>query len=40
MQLYGRPSDEELPGRDTRTRITIIDDDKPGQIYFKESKSV
>jgi hypothetical protein len=40
MQLYGRPSDEELPGRDTRTRITIIDDDKPGQIYFKETKSV
>jgi len=40
MQLYGHPSDEELVGQDTRTRITIIDDDKPGQIYFQESKAV
>lgn len=26
--------DEQLPGQDTRTRVTIIDDDKPGHIYF------
>jgi hypothetical protein len=40
MQLYHHPSDEELVGQDTKTRITIIDDDKPGQIYFQESKAV
>ena len=31
---------EALPGVDTRTRVTIIDDDKPGQIGFKEKNSV
>ena len=29
-----------LGGQDTKTRITIIDDDKPGQIVFKETKAV
>ena len=31
---------EELQGKDTRTRVTIIDDDKPGQICFEESKGI
>ena len=39
-QLYGADEGQELLGRDTQTRITIIDDDKPGQIVFKEAKAV
>ena len=31
---------KELVGKDTKTRVTIIDDDKPGQICFKDSKGV
>lgn len=27
-------------GKDTRTRVTIIDDDKPGQICFEETKGI
>ena len=30
----------ELQGKDTRTRVTIIDDDKPGQISFEETKGI
>ena len=30
----------ELAGKDTRTRVTIIDDDKPGQISFEETKGI
>lgn len=40
MQLYDVNTDAELDGKDCRTRITIIDDDKPGAIYFQESKTV
>lgn len=29
---------EQLKGKDTQTVVTIIDDDKPGNIYFEESK--
>lgn len=39
-QLYDPVSGAELQGQDTRTRVTIIDDDKPGQICFKETKSI
>ena len=39
-QLYDPNSGAELQGQDTRTRVTIIDDDKPGQICFKETKSI
>lgn len=39
VKLYGT-DDVELRGEDTKTRVTIIDDDKPGQIYFQESKAV
>lgn len=40
MQLYNADTGDELDGKDTKTRITIIDDDKPGQIYFQETKNV
>jgi len=30
----------QLSGKDTRTKITILDDDKPGQICFKEDKQI
>jgi len=39
-QLYDPNTMEELQGQDTRTRVTIIDDDKPGQIAFEESKTI
>jgi len=34
VQLYYSKDGKELEGKDTRTRVTIIDDDKPGQIVF------
>ena len=34
IQLFNEHSNEQLAGVDTRTRVTIIDDDKPGHIYF------
>ena len=40
VQLYDPHTLEELKGQDTRTRVTIIDDDKPGQICFEESKQI
>lgn len=40
MQLYTSKDGEQLPGKDVRTRVTIIDDDKPGQVCFKEPKIV
>ncbi len=40
VQLYDADSRQELEGQDTRTRVTIIDDDKPGQICFQESKAI
>jgi solute carrier family 8 (sodium/calcium exchanger) len=30
----------ELPGKDCKTRVTIIDDDKPGQLCFEETKVI
>lgn len=38
VQLYNPDTGEELHGQDTKTRVTIIDDDKPGQICFQETK--
>ena len=29
-----------MPGADTRTRITIMDDDKPGILAFAEKKQI
>ena len=31
---------KRLPGDDTRTRVTILDDDKPGVLVFEEKKSI
>lgn len=39
-QLYDPNTHEELKGADTKTRVTIIDDDKPGQICFEETKQI
>lgn len=39
-QLYDPQDGSELTGKDTRTRVTIIDDDKPGQICFEETKNI
>ena len=30
VQLYSADKEVELRGQDTKTRVTIIDDDKPG----------
>jgi solute carrier family 8 (sodium/calcium exchanger) len=40
VQLYNPQSGLELTGKDTRTRVTIIDDDKPGQICYEETKNI
>jgi len=40
IQLINPDTDDHLEGKDTRTRITIIDDDKPGQIAFKDQKAI
>lgn len=40
VQLFDPMNDSELEGQDTKTRVTIIDDDKPGQICFEEPKGV
>jgi len=39
-QLYDADTNSELVGQDTKTRVTIIDDDKPGQICFKDTKGI
>jgi solute carrier family 8 (sodium/calcium exchanger) len=36
VKLYDANSDELLTGKDRETRITIIDDDKPGYIAFEK----
>ena len=40
VQLYDPATMMELQGKDTRTRVTIIDDDKPGQICFEHNKGI
>jgi solute carrier family 8 (sodium/calcium exchanger) len=44
VQLYEDTGENgeliELKGKDTNTRVTIIDDDKPGQIYFEATKNI
>lgn len=40
VQLYDPDTNLELTGKDTKTRVTIIDDDKPGQISFEETKQI
>jgi hypothetical protein len=38
--LVDATSKAELEGQDVKTRVTIIDDDKPGQIAFKETETI
>jgi len=40
VQLKDADTGVNHKGKDCRTRVTIIDDDKPGQICFKESKGI
>ena len=40
VQLYDPNTHTELQGQDCRTRVTIIDDDKPGQICFQDTNGV
>ena len=40
VQLMDATTGADLPGVDSRTRVTIIDDDKPGQIGFEEQKAI
>jgi len=40
VQLKDPESGSNLKGKDCRTRVTIIDDDKPGQVCFKETKGI
>ena len=38
VELYDVNNQEKLPGKDTVTRVTIIDDDEPGHIGFHNAK--
>lgn len=38
VELVDVNSEMRLVGEDTRTRITILDDDKPGMLVFEEKK--
>lgn len=35
IELYDLETKERLPGQDTRTTVTILDDDKPGIFGFE-----
>ena len=37
VHLYDKETGQALPGKDTITRVTIIDDDKPGYVAFDDS---
>ena len=40
VELYDAATGNRLIGEDTRTRITILDDDKPGMLVFEEKKAL
>lgn len=40
VELYDEVSKSRLIGEDTRTRVTILDDDKPGMLVFEEKKTL
>mmetsp|Transcript_13616 Transcript_13616/g.23178 ORF Transcript_13616/g.23178 Transcript_13616/m.23178 type:complete len:475 (-) Transcript_13616:216-1640(-) len=40
VQLYDPETRKPLEGQDTKTTVTIIDDDKPGQICFEEQGNI
>lgn len=39
VECYDLATGQRLPGEDTRTRVTILDDDKPGMLVFAEKKA-
>lgn len=40
VELYDARTGNRLMGEDTRTRVTILDDDKPGTLVFEEKKTL
>lgn len=40
VDLHDAQSNARLIGQDTSTRVTIIDDDKPGMIVFREKRAL
>lgn len=40
MELYDVNTKAKLAGDDTRTRVTIMDDDRPGMLAFAEKKQL
>lgn len=40
VELYDFATKKRLLGEDTRTRITILDDDKPGMLVFEEKNAM
>ena len=40
MELYDKTTGSRLIGEDARTRVTILDDDKPGMLVFAEKKAI
>lgn len=38
VELYDFTTEQRLTGEDTRTRVTILDDDNPGMLVFREKK--
>ncbi len=40
VELYDARTSNRLLGEDTRTRVTILDDDKPGTLVFEEKKTL
>lgn len=38
VELYDFTTESRLTGEDTRTRVTILDDDNPGMLVFREKK--
>ena len=40
VELYDVRTNARLVGEDTKTRVTILDDDKPGTLVFEEKKTL
>ena len=40
VEMYDPATGNRLMGEDTRTRVTILDDDKPGMLVFEEKQTM
>ena len=40
VELYDKATNLRLHGADSVTRVTILDDDKPGMLVFEEKKAI